>query len=63
MTIPAVRSSSDTTSPAMFAGPPRNLTASQPMPRAMEMTGSAALMIAWTGASKVPCWKASWLRM
>jgi hypothetical protein len=56
MTIPPVRSSSDTTSPAMLRGPPRSRTASQPMPRAMEMIGSAALMIAWTGASKVPCW-------
>ena len=27
------------------------------------MTGSAVVMIAWTGASKVPCWKAFWFRM
>jgi pimeloyl-ACP methyl ester carboxylesterase len=35
MTIPAVSSRSDTTSPAVAAGPPRNRTASQPTPRAI----------------------------
>jgi hypothetical protein len=58
-TIPAIISSRNRTSPLTFAAPPRNRTLSHPTPSAIEMTGSAAVMIAWTGASSVPCWKAS----
>ena len=63
MTIPAVISSSEATSPKMAAGPPRKTTPSRRTPSQMEMAGSAVVMIAWTGARNVPCWNASWLRM
>jgi hypothetical protein len=58
-TIPAVISSRNRTSALTFAAPPRNRTLSHPTPSAIEMTGSAVVMIAWTGASSAPCWKAS----
>jgi hypothetical protein len=61
--IPTVISSSEATWPKMATGLLRKTTPSHATPSAMEMTGSAVVMIAWTGASKVPCWKASWFRM
>jgi hypothetical protein len=61
MTIPAIISRIATTSPPISAGLLRNRTFSQRMPRAIEITGSAEVIIAWTGARNVPCWKASWL--
>ncbi len=61
MMIPAIITRIDITSPAIAAGLERTITFSHTMPRAIEMTGSAAVMIACTGARNVPCWKASWL--
>jgi len=59
MTIPTIISRSDVTSPAIAAGLLRTRTSSHTMPRVIERTGSAAVMIACTGARNVPCWKAS----
>ncbi|HME66935.1 MAG TPA: hypothetical protein VKG61_18760 [Streptosporangiaceae bacterium] len=61
MTIPMIITTSDATSPAIAAGLLRTRTSSHTIPRATDRTGSAAVMIAWTGARNVPCWKASWL--
>ena len=52
---PTVSSANDMISPTIAPGLLRSRTSSQAMPRAMEMIGSATLMIACTGASKVPC--------
>jgi hypothetical protein len=60
-TIPATINRGDATSPKMAAGLSRNTTFSHRMLRAMEMIGSAEVMIDWTGASDLPCWKAYWL--
>ena len=60
-TIPATITMSATTCPTMAAGLLRTVTFSHTMPSAMETTGSVEVMIAWTGARNVPCWKASWL--
>jgi LuxR family maltose regulon positive regulatory protein len=62
-TIPTVSSRNEIISPAIAPGLLRSRTSSQAMPRAMEMTGSATLMIACTGASSVPSWRAFWLSM
>ena len=57
ITIPVINSRIDTTSPAISAGLLCNRTFSHRMPRAMEMTGSAEVMIAWTGARNASCWE------
>jgi hypothetical protein len=46
MTIPVIISRTDTTSPAISAGPLRNRTFSHAMLRAMEITGSVEVIIA-----------------
>ena len=62
-TIPAVMTSSETTTPAIAAGLLCSLAPSHRMLSPMEMMGSVVVRMAWTGARNVPCWKASWLRM
>ncbi len=60
-TIPAIMTRRDATWPAIAPGVLRTCTPSHKMPRAIEMTGSAEVRIAWTGARNVPSWNASWL--
>jgi len=59
--MPVTINSSDTTSPAIAAGLPLSFSFSQRWARAMETIGSHEVMMARTGPSRVPCWKASWL--
>jgi hypothetical protein len=63
ITIPTVISRSEATSPKTAAGLLRRTTPSHRMLSPMEMTGSAVVMMDWTGARNLPSWKASWLRM
>jgi hypothetical protein len=63
MTIPAVMTSSEITTPAIAAGLLCSREPSHRMLSPMEMIGSVVVRMAWTGARNRPCWKASWLRM
>lgn len=55
-TIPVIMTTSEMTSPAIPAGVLLSFSFRNRLPRAMEITGSQAVMIASTGAIRVPRW-------
>jgi hypothetical protein len=55
MTTPAVMTRSETTWPTIAAAPPRRMAPSHKRLSPMEMTGSAVVTMAWTGARNLPC--------
>ena len=61
MTIPTVITSSDAAWPAIAAGPLASFSSRRSQASPMSPIVSVTVMMARTGASSVPAWKAFWL--